>query len=201
MMMKLRTIALISSALVGVVILAGCAANPGTAVPKPTSTTSTERSASFNSADAMFAAGMIPHHEQAVEMADIVLAKDGIDERVIELAQQIKAAQDPEIETMKGWLTGWGVAYEDSDMGGMEGMDHGDGMMSQSDMDQLDGANGLEASRLFLEQMIVHHQGAIMMAQLEIDNGESPDAVDLADAIVTGQTTEIAAMEDILGTL
>ena len=149
----------------------------------------------------MFATGMIPHHEQAVEMADIVLAKDGIDERVIELAQQIKAAQDPEIETMKGWLTDWGVTYEDSGMGGMEGMDHGDGMMSESDMVQLDDANGLEASRLFLEQMIVHHEGAIMMAQLEIDNGDNPDAVDLADAIVRGQSTEVATMQDILGTL
>lgn len=200
-MIKLRTIALISGALVGAAILAGCAANPGTAVPDPAPTTSAGQSDAFNSADAMFATGMIPHHEQAVEMADIVLAKDGIDERVIELAQQIKAAQDPEIETMKGWLTDWGVTYEDSGMGGMEGMDHGDGMMSESDMVQLDDANGLEASRLFLEQMIVHHEGAIMMAQLEIDNGDNPDAVDLADAIVRGQSTEVATMQDILGTL
>lgn len=202
MMMKIRTIALFSSALISTLVLAGCAApDLGTAVPSPTSTSSVEGTAAFNSADAMFATGMIPHHKQAVEMADVVLAKDGIDKQVITLAQQIKAAQDPEISTMKGWLKDWGITYDDSGMGGMAGMDHGDGMMSQSDMDQLDKANGLEASRLFLEQMIVHHTGAITMSQLEIDNGQYPAAVELAGAIVTGQSAEVATMKGILGTL
>ncbi|MGV8896328.1 MAG: DUF305 domain-containing protein [Rhodoglobus sp.] len=200
--MKLRTIALISSALVSTLILAGCsAADPA---PSPSSSSSEEASAVFNSADVMFASGMIPHHQQAIEMADVVLAKDGIDARVIELAQQIKAAQDPEITTMKGWLTEWGIEYDESAMEGMvgmEGMDHGDGLMSQSDMDALDRATGDDASRLFLEQMIVHHEGAIMMAELEIDNGNNPAAIELAEAIVSGQTTEVSTMNTLLGSL
>lgn len=199
--MKFRTVALFSSTIVSALILAGCAApSSGPAVPGAASTTSVEGSAVSNSADSQFATGMIPHHKQAVEMADVVLAKDGIDDRVIKLAQQIKAAQDPEITTMKGWLTDWGVSYKDSGMGGMTDMDHGDGMMSQSDMDQLDQANGVEASRLFLEQMIVHHTGAITMAQTEIKRGRNPAAVNLAGAIVTGQKAEVAAMKDILST-
>jgi uncharacterized protein (DUF305 family) len=200
--MKIRTIALVCSALISTMVLAGCAAPySGTALPAPSATNSVESSEAFNSADAMFATAMIPHHEQAVEMADVVLAKTGIDERVIKLAQQIKAAQDPEIEMMKGWLSDWGINYEDSGMGAMAGMDHGGTMMSQTDMDQLDQADGPEASRLFLEQMIVHHKGAITMSQFEIDNGKNPAAKDLAGAIVTGQTVEVTTMTNILGTL
>ena len=57
-----------------------------------------------NDADVMFAQHMIPHHQQAVEMSDIVLAKQGIDPRVTELATAIKAAQGPEIKQMQEWL-------------------------------------------------------------------------------------------------
>jgi uncharacterized protein (DUF305 family) len=56
----------------------------------------------------MFAQQMIPHHQQAIQMSDIVLAKQGIDSRVVDLADQIKAAQGPEIQPMQGWLTQWG---------------------------------------------------------------------------------------------
>lgn len=202
MKMKLRTIALFSSALVSALILAGCAVtDSGPAVPSPTSTASVEASAAFSAADSKFATGMIPHHQQAVEMVDVVLAKDCIDDRVIKLALQIKAAQDPEIETMKGWLADWGVTHKDSGMDGMANLDHGDDMMSQSDMDQLDRVEGVEASRLFLEQMIVHHTGAITMAQTEITRGKNPAAVSLAGSVVSGQEAEIVTMKDILGTI
>lgn len=159
--------------------------------------------ASFNSADEMFVTMMIPHHEQAIEMADQILAKDGIDERVVTLAEQIKAAQGPEIQTMKGWLEDWGIPYDDSmsDMGGMGGMDHGNGMMSDDDMAALDAATGVEATRLFLEGMIGHHQGAVTMAQMVLDNGENPDVAALAQQIIDGQTAEITTMQDILATL
>ena len=56
----------------------------------------------------MFAQHMIPHHQQAIEMSDMILAKQGIDPRVVELANQIKVAQGPEIEQMQGWLKEWG---------------------------------------------------------------------------------------------
>ena len=154
-------------------------------------------SASFNEADVTFAQMMIPHHEQAVEMSDVLLAKDGIDQQVVDLAIQIKAAQEPEITQLKEWLTTWG-----SDAGGMSGMDHGtDGMMSADDMTALEGASGVEASKLFLNQMTVHHEGAIAMAQLNLDEGLSSDAQAMATAIVSTQTDEIATMKNILGTL
>ena len=148
-------------------------------------------SATANAADSAFVMMMIPHHEQAVEMSDTILGKSDIDQRVLDLAQQIKKAQTPEIELMKGWLDDWGV-------GSMDGMDHGGGMMSDDDMAALDSASGTEAASLFLTQMIEHHQGALTMAETEIANGQNPDVITLAKNIVTSQTAEIATMKQLL---
>jgi uncharacterized protein (DUF305 family) len=145
-------------------------------------------------ADAMFTMMMIPHHEQAIEMSDTILAKADIDQSVLELAQQIKDAQAPEIELMQDWLDEWGHSSP-ADMGGM---DHGDGMMSQDDMDALEAAEGDDAARLFLEQMIVHHEGAIEMAENELDQGADPEVLDLAQRIIDSQTSEIVTMKELL---
>jgi uncharacterized protein (DUF305 family) len=138
---------------------------------------------------------MIPHHEQAVEMSDMLLAKDGVDEQVRDLATQIKDAQQPEIDQLRQWLSEWG--QEETDMGGMN---HG-GMMSDAEMAALEAATGAEASGLFLEQMTVHHEGAIEMAQAEVDDGVNADATTMAEAIVATQTDEIALMRDLLANL
>jgi len=200
--MKLRTIALSSSMLAITLVLAGCSTPTGgmsgmdhSSTPGPSSTAAT----AFNNADETFVTGMIAHHEQAIAMSDLLLDKEGVDERVLSLALDIKEAQGPEIETMNDWLADWGIVTDDS---GMEGMDHsGGGMMSDEDMAALESASGAEASRLFLEQMTQHHQGAIDMAQQELDNGENPDALELAQTIIDAQTAEIATMKDILATL
>lgn len=199
--MKLRTFALPSSVLVIALALVGCSTPPGgmgmdhSSTPSPSS----DSAAAFNNADETFVMGMIAHHEQAIEMADLLLEKDGVDQRVINLALDIKDAQGPEIETMNRWLDDWGIV---SDGSGMEGMDHSGGMiMSDEDMTALETASGADASRLFLEQMTQHHEGAIDMAQQELDNGENPDALELAQTIIDAQTAEIATMQDILATL
>jgi len=197
--MKNRAAATAAITLTALLALAGCASTTSSGgmdnMPGMGSSASASPAANVNNADMQFTMMMIPHHEQAVEMADMILAKDGIDERVLTLAEQIKAAQGPEIELMESWLDEWGTP-----MGDMDGMDHG-GMMSDTDMQALEDATGAEASRLFLEQMIVHHEGAIEMAQDEVDNGQNPDVITLAENIIASQTTEIATMEDILATL
>lgn len=200
--MKIRTIALPTSALAIALILVGCAGAPsGMSSDMPGMDHGGSSSApEINDADVTFVNGMIPHHQQAIEMADIILAKQGVDERVTQLARTIKAAQDPEIETMTEWLEGWGQPA-DASMDGMEGMDHGDGMMSDDDMDALKAADGPEASRLFLEQMIEHHQGAIDMAVAEVDSGKNADALALAQTIADAQTAEILTMQGLLETL
>ena len=158
-----------------------------------------------NDADVTFAQQMIPHHQQAIEMADLAETRADSQE-VKDLAADIEAAQAPEIETMTGWLEDWD---EDVPESGMSGMDHGGhdmsgdssemtGMMSAEDMTALAAASGAEFDQMFLTMMIEHHQGAIEMAQTEQAEGEFEAAIELAEQIESTQTTEIEAMQDLL---
>ncbi len=194
-----RTITLLAAPVLAALLLAGCTAAPAT---DSTSTPAASESAQAdlkdaNAADEMFAAMMIPHHEQAIEMSDILLAKEDVDPAVADLAQRIKDAQGPEIELMQSWLEAWGSRMDGSEMDGMDHM--GGGMMSHDDMTALEDADGPEASRLFLEQMIQHHEGAIVMAENALKNGENPDVLQLAQDIIDAQTSEIAEMKEMLG--
>lgn len=202
-MSRIRTTLMLTGALAAAITLAGCSSggdsmagmdhgSSSTVAPSPSGETGT-----FNDQDVMFAQMMTAHHQQAIEMSDMLLAKTGVDDNVTQLAEKIKAAQQPEIDTMTGWLESWGQSAD-----GMSGMDHGSGgMMSDDDMVALEQADGAAAGKLFLEQMIQHHQGAIEMAQTEVDSGENPDAVALAKKIVTDQTAEIAEMQSMLTAL
>jgi uncharacterized protein (DUF305 family) len=180
---------------------------PAAASPPSTPAGGGTQAPAHNDADVMFAQGMIPHHQQAIEMSDMLLAKQGIDPAVVSLANQIKAAQGPEIEQMQGWLADWGVAATapGGGMPSMPGHDMGDmggeGMMSEQDMTALRGAQGVEASRLFLTQMVEHHKGAITMAQNEIDKGQFSPAVEMARSIIASQQKEIDTMQQILSGL
>ncbi len=197
--MKIRAAAVAALTLAVGLVLSACTSTAPTPSPSVSaSPTASEGAADFNDADAMFATMMIPHHEQAIEMADLVLGKEGVDQRVIDLAEAIQAAQRPEIERLQGWLADWGVA-PGSESTGHEG--HGDGMMSADDMTALQNASGAEASRLFLEQMIVHHEGAVDMAQMQVDNGQNPDVIALALVFIDAATTEIQQMRDLLASL
>lgn len=196
--MKIRVAATAALALSAVLMLSGCADGPDDGAMPGMDHGSSSPSAGVDDADVMFASMMIVHHEQAIEMSDIVLAASGIDPAVTALAQRIKAAQGPEIEQLEGWLDEWGVGSDDRDA---SGMDHGDGMMSENDLTELRDADGPEASRLFLEQMIVHHEGAVEMAQTQVDDGSDPEAVELAQRIIDAQTGEIQEMKDLLSAL
>lgn len=154
-----------------------------------------------NDEDVMFARMMIPHHQQAVQMSELLLAKDEIPTEVTDFAQKVIDAQGPEIDRMNAMLEAWGQEPMGMDeMGDMGGMDHGSmsGMMSQEDMQELEDATGTEAARLYLEQMTAHHEGAIEMAQDEVDQGQNPQALHLAQEMVTAQQAEIAEMEQLL---
>lgn len=151
--------------------------------------------ADHNAADTMFAQGMVPHHEQAVEMSGMMLKKQHIPAAVTDLATRINAAQAPEIETMTGWLKSWN---ESATTGAGHSMD---GMMGDDDLKELETAQGTEAAKLFLQQMIVHHEGAVMTAKTETSQGKNADAIQLSKDIVTAQEAEIREMQDLLATL
>jgi uncharacterized protein (DUF305 family) len=140
---------------------------------------------------------MIPHHQQAVEMAALVPDRSTNPE-LIELAKQISAAQGPEIDTMKVFLVQWNENPNDST--GHKG--HGStmqGMVDEPTMTKLGSLTGAEFDTLWLESMIGHHQGAIEMAKAEIANGENVDAKGLAQKIIDTQQAEIGQMNQMLG--
>ncbi len=153
-----------------------------------------------NDKDIAFAQEMIVHHEQAVVMAQIAQDQTSSDE-IRDLAARIEDAQTPEIESMQGWLEEWG-ASESPD--GMGGMDHGNaggemaGMMSDEEMSELASARSSELDAMFLTMMIEHHEGAVSMAEEEIENGEWSEAVDLAESIKSTQEAEIEEMRALL---
>lgn len=159
--------------------------------------------ANYNATDIGFAQGMIPHHAQAIEMADLALTNTKNPD-VLTLANKIKAAQSPEIEKLSGWLGDWGQTVPstasgsmDHDMSGMDGMMM-DGMMSQADMDRLETSTGTEFDRLWLELMVQHHEGAVKMSKSEVAGGKNPDAIALAQVIISSQQAEITTMESLL---
>jgi len=149
-------------------------------------------SAEFSGADLMFADMMIPHHQQAVEMSTLAETRSTNPE-ILALSQQIKAAQQPEIDLMQSWL--------DSAEQPGEGMDHSGhamgGMLTPEQMDALSNASGVQFDRLYLEGMIVHHEGAIQMTRM-IENSQNPAVQKLAEDIVRAQTEEIEQMKKLL---
>ncbi len=171
--------------------------------------------AAFNKGDVTFAQGMIPHHQQAVEMADMALdpaRKAG--PAVIDLATRIQGAQGPEIALMNSWLTAWnqpvmagmkpgetmvpGASMDGMDMEGME-MGAMEGMMSAADMTALSKASGPEFDKMWLTMMVKHHDGAITMSKTVQTDGQSADVKTLAGKIISAQMAEIDEMNKLVG--
>lgn len=164
---------------------------------EPAATADSAQSGEHNDADIDFASGMIPHHQQAVEMSEMALDQASSPD-VVSLAEEIRAAQEPEIQTMTAWLEEWGAEVPSAgEMGGMD-MDDMEGMMSAEDMESLEGAQGTSFDTMWLEMMIEHHNGAVRMAQTEVEEGADPDAVALAETIIETQQAEITEMEALL---
>jgi uncharacterized protein (DUF305 family) len=155
--------------------------------------------AGFNADDVTFASGMIPHHQQAVDMSALVPTRS-TNPQVIQLAAAISAAQEPEIETLKAFLVQWQQGNDDP----MQHGDHGgmamNGMVDDPTMKRLESLKGTEFDTLWLQSMIGHHQGAVEMANTELAKGANDDAKTLAQHIVTAQEAEITQMQQMLGT-
>jgi len=206
--MRARPLALAATGLALTGLLSAC----GTGADHNTMGAVADGFASANltgrAADIAFAQLMIPHHRQAVEMADLALRYASSAE-VEELATQIKGAQDPEIEQMTQWLKSWGapLVMPGSDASGMPGTDHSGmdmggvgmaGMMSAEDMASLSDSRGADFDRAWLQMMIAHHQGALSMAEEVLAATDDPQVTALANAVVKGQQAEIDTMQQLL---
>lgn len=205
------------------VVLAGCSSNTSghdmNNMGSSSASAPSNQQGDHNQADVAFAQAMIPHHSQALDMAGLVAGRT-TNATVIDLAERIQQAQDPEIQQMTGWLKAWGAAPTTTGMSDMPGMTTGQsmpgmssgssmpsgtasapmpGMMSAQDMATLQAAKGSEFDTMWLQMMIQHHQGAIDMAKTELNQGASTDAKDLAQKIIDGQQAEITEMKGLLG--
>ncbi len=153
-------------------------------------------SAAFNDADVEFLQGMVPHHSQAVAMAELVPDRTDRPE-LNELAETIISTQNEEIEQMNTLLSDAGAEPVEG------GMDHGgmteggmtmSGMMDDQQMQDLESAEGQDFELMFLDMMTAHHQGAIEAAEQVLDAGENPEVADLAEQIIEAQQAEIEQM-------
>jgi uncharacterized protein (DUF305 family) len=163
---------------------------------------SAERMGTGRDADVMFTREMIPHHEQAVEMSDLAMDPTrGASPRVRDLARRIKAAQSSEIQDMKSWLAECGTAEgDDGHMVDDGHTDHaGMGMLSNDAMAKLRDSQGETFDRLWLQGMIVHHEGALMMAAHIAERGGDARVGALSENIKQSQTAEIDEMRSLLG--
>jgi uncharacterized protein (DUF305 family) len=161
-------------AIFSALLLAGCA-------------TATQSNSEYSSEDIAFAEMMIPHHEQAIGMSEIALLNT-TNPAVLQIAQEIKDAQSPEINLMKSW-------------DGVKTSTHAghmmDGMLSESALSELREAKGKVFDGLFLNGMIKHHEGAIEMAQA-VMNSKNKAVAELAASIINAQEIEISTMKELL---
>lgn len=141
------------------------------------------------SSEREFIAGMIPHHQEAIDTAKEVIERGGTTPEIMQLAQNIVVAQEAEIAQMKAWYQDWyGEAYTDT--GAYMPM-----------MRELENLSGAEIDRVFLEDMIGHHMGAIMMARSVQPYIEHEEIAELAQTIIATQSDEIAQMRQMLQSL
>jgi len=183
--------------ILGALLLAVALESCGGSSSSNPSDTSVVVSADFNDDDVMFAQMMIPHHEQAIEMSDIALDPTVMAGDVVKnLALKIKAAQDPEIQQMTGFLSLWNKSLTMD-----ESMDHSDmmsGMLSAEELSRLSTLRGADFDRAWLKGMIAHHEGAVEMAEAVLKDGVNTAVRELADAIIKGQEAEIAEMRNLI---
>ena len=202
------------------VVAVACASGSGVERPKsasvataarttPTDTTPNPQGV-YTKADIGFMGGMIGHHAQAIVMSGWA-PSHGASPTVLTLAERIINAQQDEIAAMQRWLRVRNQPVPEASAHGilmkMDGMEHEmtmPGMLTDSQMKELDGARGKEFDRLFLTYMIQHHRGAVTMVKDLFDtNGAAQDVsvYKLASDVHADQTTEIERMQKMLASM
>ncbi|HET6286431.1 MAG TPA: DUF305 domain-containing protein [Amycolatopsis sp.] len=152
-----------------------------------------------NDADVEYMTMMVPHHQQAKVMTDLVPGKTA-NEQIRAIAGRISVAQDGEVAMMKAWLADRGKPVPgEGHAGHGGGHEHAlmPGMATEAQLADLRAANGVAFERLFLDLMIAHHQGALTMAETQLGKGVEIKAQEMAQEVITGQTAEIERMKSM----
>ena len=158
---------------------------------------------SYSLGDIQFLRGMIPHHAQAKEMS--ALAEDRTNNTtVLAVAARITLSQDDEISMMQGWLRDQGLDAPAEDVHHQPGFERMKGMLSDEQMEELAASAGSEFNRLYLEYMIDHHQGALDMVEMLLDQRGSvqdPLLYEFTSDVTSDQKSEIERMDLVLASL
>lgn len=147
--------------------------------------------------DVAFLEDMVIHHQQALELTAMVPGQS-TDPAVVALADHIAAQQRVELQGCQAQLLQWEASDEHDTATDKRDIP---GMVDEATMDKLRGLRGSEFDRLWLQSMISHHRGAIKMAHNEIEHGQSPEAISIAQSLAVRQQAEIDQMNQQLGTL
>ena len=161
----------------------------------PETSTSADGQAGYNDTDVHFLGMMVPHHQQAIDMSDVLLGSDVDDAKVRDLAQRIKDGQERENEQMRAWADEWGIEKD---------MEHhsthiANGMFHPEQLEQFEALRGDELRTAFLEMMHFHHNHVIKMTQDEVDRGGYEPLREMAKEMIEVQTAEMGEMEELLG--
>ena len=143
----------------------------------------------LSGADSMFLQMMIPHHQQAVDISELAIARSK-DAELIALATDIRDGQKAEIIQMKSWL---GKADADIDMGHSMGDSMG-GMLDDQELADLESASGTNFDLLWLEGMINHHDGALHMSTM-IKDARNAEIKRFGENVISAQTAQIEQMK------
>ncbi len=184
-------------------VVAGChhAASQPAAVPAVASALP-----AVTSADVKFMQGMIGHHTQAIAMVALLKTRTGRDDMKL-MGQRIEVSQNDEIRMMRTWLTNHQQPVPGDDdykmMMAMPDMAM-PGMLTQKQMDQLAAAGGSDFDRLFLEDMIQHHEGALAMVKALMATpgaGQDSSVFQFASEVQADQSAEITRMRALRATM
>lgn len=184
------------------VIAAGMLTACGGSSDRPAAPSSPDQSseqANHNADDIAFARNMIPHHQQAVQMAQMAPTNTA-NPRLNALASQIITTQAPGIQAFRTFLMQWQDVEGRDPTSTAGGQDIPMvGMVEAATMSRLQSLTGPDFDRLWLTSMIDHHRGAIVMAQDEVAHGHNADVIYLARSIIATQQPEIDQMKQMLG--
>lgn len=192
--MKTRSLAL-SLGTAGIVALTGCSGTPPQEAAQPAVAAQPAGSGQeHNDADVRFSVEMIPHHQQTIQLAELVAGRT-TDPYITGLAAEISEKESKEIAQMAAWLKEWNVPSPPADA--HQGHDM-PGMLTAGEIAMLERASGEEFERLWLRTLSKHLKSGVQMAERVLSSGRHAPTILLAGQMITAQRAEIAEIDERL---